>query len=478
MARATQVTGPAAASEPVRRVRRGSGLPSGSGSDPVVWMSLMPAISNPNPAGLGSASGPAGSRPRFAGPLAAIAALGLTLRVLYVVTLAGDNPGAGDFVFYHSTANLIARGYGLVDPLALAAGTEVPSAAHPPGWPRLLAVVSAAGGTSVQAHRLTGCVIGAVVIVLAGLLGRRIAGRTVGLLTAGLAALHPTLVAADGSLMSETLYGLLVVWALLLAYRVRHRPGAGAAVLLGLAIGLAALVRAEALLLAPILAAAAVAGLRRPAVDRLLLAGAVCLVTAATVTPWTLRNRQVFGRAVVVSTNGASVVGGANCARTYHGPFTGGWRLECLPARLPGLDEAQEAGRWSRAGRHYALHHVARLPVVAVVRALRTWDLWQPFGQIKLAEGRDRGVELAGVLVYFLLLVPALGGLRLLRRAGHPLGVLAAAPVLVTVSSVLGYGLPRFRHAAEIPLLVLAAIGLMGWRAGRQAAGPGARAPR
>ncbi len=121
----------------------------------------------------------------------AIAALGLALRVLYVLALAGDNPGSGDFVFYHATANLIAQGYGLIDPLALAAGTEVPSAAHPPGWPRLLAVVSAAGGTSIEAHRLTGCATGASVIVLAGLLGRRVAGPRVGLCTAGLAAVHP-----------------------------------------------------------------------------------------------------------------------------------------------------------------------------------------------------------------------------------------------------------------------------------------------
>ncbi len=34
----------------------------------------------------------------------------------------------------------------------------------------------------------------------------------------------PTLIAADGSLMSETLYGLLIVSALLLAYRLRARP--------------------------------------------------------------------------------------------------------------------------------------------------------------------------------------------------------------------------------------------------------------
>ena len=89
------------------------------------------------------------------------------------------------------------------------------------------------GGTGFEAHRLTGCVLGAFVIVIIGLLGRRAGGERVGLLAAGIATVYPTLVAADGSLMSETLYGLLVGLALLVALRMRDEPR----VLLAAALG-------------------------------------------------------------------------------------------------------------------------------------------------------------------------------------------------------------------------------------------------
>jgi hypothetical protein len=47
-----------------------------------------------------------------------------------------------------------------------------------------------------------------------------------------------------------------------------------------------------------------------------------------------------------------------------------------------------------------------------------------------------------------------------LRRRGQPLGLLLAPFALVAVVSVLGYGTPRFRVPAEIPLVVLAAVAL------------------
>jgi hypothetical protein len=43
---------------------------------------------------------------------------------------------------------------------------------------------------------------------------------------------------------------------------------------------------------------------------------------------------------------------------------------------------------------------------------------------------------------------------------------------VVCVSAVVGYGVPRLRHSFEIPLLVLAAVGLQALWARR----PGARA--
>ena len=68
-------------------------------------------------------------------------------------------------------------------------------------------------------RELLGCVTGAATVAFTGLLGRTVAGSRVGLLGALLVALSPSLIAADGSLMAETLSVPLVVLAALLAQR-------------------------------------------------------------------------------------------------------------------------------------------------------------------------------------------------------------------------------------------------------------------
>ena len=64
------------------------------------------------------------------------------------------------------------------------------------------------------------------------------------------------LIAADGSVMSESLYVALVTAAMLLSYRALAEPSVARFALVGLVVGLAALTRADALFLAPILAGA------------------------------------------------------------------------------------------------------------------------------------------------------------------------------------------------------------------------------
>lgn len=60
-------------------------------------------------------------------------------------------------------------------------------------------------------------------------------------------------ITADGAMLSESLYGLLVALSLLCAFRLLDRPGVVRGGLLGVTIGLGALARGEALLLVPLL---------------------------------------------------------------------------------------------------------------------------------------------------------------------------------------------------------------------------------
>jgi 4-amino-4-deoxy-L-arabinose transferase-like glycosyltransferase len=399
---------------------------------------------------------------QFAIRLAAIAVAGLAVRVAYTLLIGKDTSGIGDFFFYHGQANLLAEGKGFIHPLFYLDGLTAPSAEHPPLWPLVLSVSSLLGGTGFDAHRLTGCLLGAFVIVVVGLLGRRAAGERVGLIAAAIAAVYPTLVAADGSLMSETLYGLLVGVALLVALRLRERPRLLLAAALGALIGLAALTRAEGLLFLVFLAVPVCVAARRASTTRTAVLAFVvtCLGAAVVIAPWTIRNWSAFDQPVLISVNDSTVLAGANCDQSYSGPDTGFWILGCLAPRKPGGNEAKQAEIWRRQGTDYLGDHLGELPRVAAIRVLRTWDLWQPRRQVGFAEGRDRTVQEIGTGVYLLMLPVALLGAVLLRRRRFLLYVLLTPAIAATVSTIAGYGLPRFRHAAELALVVLVAVAL------------------
>jgi 4-amino-4-deoxy-L-arabinose transferase-like glycosyltransferase len=386
-----------------------------------------------------------------------IALAGLALRLGYVLGPARDTKGIGDWYFFHWGANLIADGHWFVEPfLNTFEGRLVPSAGHPPLWELLLSGVSFLGGTSYLAHRALGCILGAGTIVLVALLARRIGGDRAGVAAAALAALYPVMIAADGSLMSEGLYTLLIAAALLAALRLRDRPDARSAALLGAAVGLAALTRSEALLLFPLLVLPI--ALTRPA-GRWRLAAVTVVAAAVVIAPWTARNWAEFGRPVLISTNDGTLLAGANCGLTYHGEDIGFWNIKCISERSI-ANEARQEARWRSEGASYIGDHLGRLPVVLGVRVLRTWDLYQPRRMVRFAEGRWVRADQAGVAVYYLLLPLAIAGGWLLRRRRRDLLVLLTPVALVVVLSLIGYGIPRFRAPAEITIVVLAALTL------------------
>jgi 4-amino-4-deoxy-L-arabinose transferase-like glycosyltransferase len=403
---------------------------------------------------------------RFSHRLGLIAALGLVVRLVVLFGPARDTEGFGDWHFFHDGANLLAQGHWFVEPFVhLFTGRFVPSAGHPPLWELVLGGVSSLGGTSANAQRATGCVLGALAIVLIGLLARRVGGERAGIAAAAVAALYPVFIGADTSLLSETLYGVLVAGSLLVALRVRDGAGPRAAAGLGALVALAALTRSEALILVPLLALP-VAMWSRP--GRWTRAVAVVAACAVVLAPWAIRNWSEFGRPVLISTNDGTLLAGANCGRTYHGIDLGFWNIECISKKDPKLDEVHQEAVWRREGAHYASHHIGRLPVVLVARLARTFDVYQPRRMVMNAEGRLKRVDQAGVVAYFLLLpFGTWGGLLLWRRRRSDLLILLTPVAMVIVQTLTGYGIPRFRHAAEITLVVLAGVAIASrWSSG------------
>jgi 4-amino-4-deoxy-L-arabinose transferase-like glycosyltransferase len=328
----------------------------------------------------------------------------------------------------------------------------VATAEHPPLYSVVLAGPALLGLDSADAFRLAGAAFGAGTIALVGLLGRRLAGERAGLIAAAVAALYPTLIAADGALMSETLYGLLTAASLLAAYRLVDTPSIGRGVVLGALVALTALTRGEALLLLPLLL---VPVLRSPAGRRASLVALVAFLVV--LTPWTARNWIVFNRPVAIATNSGTAVAGANCAVTYaSGDYLGGWYPPCIKEH-PGKNEAEHHAEALRDGVRYAGDHLGRLPVVLAARLGRVASVYKPFA---IPEGRSVRVQKVGVVAYFLLVPFAVAGFVLLRRRGEVTWILAAPFIIVAVTALTTYGNLRFREPAEIALAVLAAVSL------------------
>jgi 4-amino-4-deoxy-L-arabinose transferase-like glycosyltransferase len=400
---------------------------------------------------------------RFWPALLAIVVAGAAIRVLYTLLEAPWPPPALDDQFYFSALpKLIADGEGFVRPFVFAfRGQSLPTAEHPPLHSIVLAGLAELGGRSPDAQRLSGTLFGAGTIMALGLIGRRLAGDRAGLLAAGLAAVFPVLIAADGALMSESLFGMLVALLLLAALRLAEAPRAGRAVVLGVVAGLAALTRSEALLLLPLVL---VPALRRPGGAR---AGVAALAAcAAVLAPWIVRTWSAFDQPVAISTNSGSAIGGANCRETFYGDQLGGWRPQCL-REGPG-NEAEHMARLRRDGIDYARDHAGRLPVVLTVRLARVWALYDP---LQLPEGRSARVHKLGLAMLLLLVPLAVAGALILRRRGMRPWILLVPVVVVCLTVLVTYGNQRFRHIADLSLVVLAAValdaGLRARRAGR-----------
>ena len=391
---------------------------------------------------------------RFGVALAAIVAVGVGLRALQTLLVAPWPPGFfNDEAYYNALAQLIAHGVGFVRPAEfLGHGLELPTAERAPLFPLALAGLAKLG-VSGGDLRLLGLLTGGGTIAVLGLLGRRLAGERAGLIAAGIAALYPTLVAADGALMTESVFGLFSGLSLLLAYRLLDAPTVWRALALGAALGVAAHARAEALLL---LVLVLLPVLGRP--GGLRAAAAVCVACGLVLTPWSVRNWVEFDRPVVIATEGGETLAGANCQRTYYGRKIGAWEVSCVEFSGRG-NEAEELNEAGRDGIRYARHHLGRVPLVTAARLGRTWGVFHP---LQVPEGRRAWVMHLGVGIYFLLIPLAAYGLLLLRQRGVPVWIVSTPFFTVTLTTVLAYGAVRFRQSAELSLVVLAAVAVDG----------------
>jgi 4-amino-4-deoxy-L-arabinose transferase-like glycosyltransferase len=315
----------------------------------------------------------------------------------------------------------------------------------------------------VLAQRGVMVLVGTAAVVLIALVARQVAGDRAGLLAGVLGAAYAPLWMNDGLIMSEALATLLTLGIVYGSFRVLAgdrslRWAAG----LGALVALAALARAELGLLGPLLVAPVLLVTRDRGWGRRMLATAGAFLVL--LGPWVAFNMARFEEPTTISTGLGLALRSGNCDTTYYGDKIG-WSAVFEPCTPPrhGVEQSVWDAQLRRDALGYMRHEVRRMPVVALARVGRIWNVYRVGQSVDLSAGEGRpawAAWMGAVATWVLVPLAVLGGLAW-RRRGQPIWPLVVAISVTTLVVLAGLGgLLRYRAPAEPALVLLAAAGI------------------
>lgn len=228
--------------------------------------------------------------------LIAILAASFLVRLFLALATSGNEPVV-DEVAYLNLAQDIAEGRGFE------------STFRPPLYPLFMAAHLAAGAGTLGV-RITQVLLSTMAVGLVYILGSRTAGTSVGRIAALITALDPTLIGFSHHLWSETLFIALLLGVLVLITHEGREQRYGRWLAAGILLGFAALTRPMIFTFLPFLMLWT--GWQawhdrdsrkwwRPATLRYVILASACLLV---VLPWTWRNFQATGTAILIDSNG------------------------------------------------------------------------------------------------------------------------------------------------------------------------------
>jgi 4-amino-4-deoxy-L-arabinose transferase-like glycosyltransferase len=380
----------------------------------------------------------------------------------------------GDEADYHAIATHLVDGHGFV-----ANDQEGPTARRPPGYPVFLSLLYRVTGVNTAAGRIAQVILGVIVVWLTVLVARAWFGATAAVWAGWFAALNPFLIFLSGYLLTENLYLVFMLGALVVAatpQSVAHaRPMRAAAV--GALLALAALTRPSGLpMLEWALAATFLFGAApwRSRTVAVVIAGAAFL---AVMSPWLLRNARVVGAPVLTTHGGITFYQGNNEKIATTPQWRGGAApLEVLPGydRLAPLSELERDRAAWQLGREYLRTHPEQVPGLVLWKLIRCWRLKSDMGLSGIRSGwwfNNRSLlgkmaaQLDVGMIYAIVAMPLfLVGLWRTRRRWRDL-LLAYGVILVhTAIAVVFFGSLRTRIPIEPVICVFAGAAIISWR--------------
>ncbi len=354
-----------------------------------------------------------------------------------------------------------------------------------PGAPLLFAgIYFVSGGVHDGAGRMSLALLGLGTIVVAYLLGRRLAGPWAGLLAALGVAVYPSFIHNTGRLLSEPPATFTVPAAALALLWAAERRSPWAWTLPGLLLGLSALIRPEYLPFGLLFGAIVAVKVARDRGWRPGAAAAALLVAAflLPVVPWTVRNVIALHRFVPISTGGGKALyvgtylpADGNYFRVknllverYYGEQVTRHKLaqiNSVPlfnkvARAHGYPGIPRDTALAKAGRHNFFHYFGSDPLAYVeMLARKSWRIWRSATTKSMQTDLGRIVQRTLVL----LAISALVVLAIRRRwEAVVFGVL-----LLGITAIGAFLLATTRrNEILMPLVIVLAAAALTWLAG------------
>jgi 4-amino-4-deoxy-L-arabinose transferase-like glycosyltransferase len=326
-----------------------------------------------------------------------------------------------------------------------------------PGYPTLIAAVYLLFGPHLLPLRLVEAAIGVLSVGLIGVVGARLFGRTAGLISAALAALHPVLAFLPTIQYSENTLVLVVVLAFAAVFTALRRGDTWRWAVAGALWGVALLTRPNTMFALPGLAIGLLFALRRarrPWWAPAWIGLAACVLT---VTPWILRNHRVHGEWYFISTGGGRQFWIGHNPRAEADSRVAGFVpdsvMEAETRALP--NEVQRERYYYRKGYEYAREHPGRNAILYLreVRNLLAFYPETKTGQhinawSRTSQGLASAVMFAGTL------------LALRRFRAEPVQwILLGSVVSFVLGSAIYFAIMRYRMAVEPCLLWMAGRG-------------------
>lgn len=416
---------------------------------------------------------------------AVILAVALVLRVGFVQSQDGYVPSADAGDFDRHAVSLAIDGRYPPSEIGTRGG---PSAFRPPAYPYVLAGLYALTGSAdatgrYELARLFSALLGVAAVALIGIVALQIWGSLVALVSMGLAALYPPLVTIGTSMLSEPLFIVLLLAALVgvLEARRSHHPLRWV-IVAGLLAGALALTRTNGAIVIPILAI----GLwPRPLLARASLTrvAAFLAMVVLVMAPWAIRNTNSFDTFVPVSTQtGFTLAGTYNQVSRDDESRPAAWRAPTMPPyaallKSKDLNEAALEEHFRSLAVSYAQEHPSYILEAGFWNTVRMLGLQGPDLERQAAPEGGIGETTSDIDVYSFYLLAAASVISLLvgaaRRAPW---FIWALPVLLGFSLIFVIAYMRYRLPIDPFLIMLTAAGLLklatiaGERAERKAA--------